>query len=387
MVKKHKGKIPSLVILGFIIILLLIPNSFENPNYERFQQVKAEVLSVDNHQVQDMGILSSGLQSCEIKILQGPNKGEIVSADNLLSGSLETDKLYEAGDKALVLADFRDSNSVKATLVDLYRLPYELILVAIFVLLLVCFAGWVGVRAILSFIFTMLSIFKILIPLFLKGIHPILLGAGVTILTSTVIILLVYGWNRQFAAATISAVTGTLFTAVLAYIFVELFQIHGAVMEYSESLLYAGYSGLNLTSIFIASIFITSSGAVTDIAVDITSALQELVEKKPELSVKELIASGMVIGKNNIATMTTTLLLAYSGGYIGLLMVFVAQGTPLISILNLNYVSAEILNTMVGSIGLVLVAPISAVITGKLLARKQVSVSAVENKESYESVS
>lgn len=132
-------------------------------------------------------------------------------------------------------------------MVDLCRLPYESILVIIFVLLLVGFAGWVRIRAILSFLFTMLSIFKILIPLFLKGINPILLGAGVTLLTSMVIILLVYGWNKQFLTATVSSFAGTLFTAVLAYVFVDIFQIHGAVMDHSESLLYAGYGGLTGT--------------------------------------------------------------------------------------------------------------------------------------------
>lgn len=366
----NNNKVPSFVILGFIILLLILPNTFENKNYKNFQQVKAKVLSIDNTQVLNMGILSSGQQVCELMILQGKNKNAIIKADNLLSGSLEIDTMYKVGDTALVLVDFRDEAYVKATLIDLYRIPYELILVGIFILLLVGFAGWTGVRAILSFLFTLLAIFKILIPLILKGYHPILIGAVVTILTSTITILLVYGWSRQFLAASLSANMGTMITAVIAYVSVNVFQIHGAVMDSSESLLYAGYTGLNLTTIFIASIFITSSGAITDIAVDITSALQELVEKKPEISTKELIASGMIIGKNNIATMTTTLLLAYSGGYIGLLMVFVAQGTPLISILNLNYVAAEILNTMVGSIGLGLVAPISAIVTGKLLAVK-----------------
>lgn len=372
--RKHKDKIPSIVVLGIIILLILMPNEFENEGYKNFQQVKAKILDVDNSQVRYMGILVSGLQVCELEILQGPNKGSVIQADNLLSGSLETDTFYEVDDKALVLVDFRDTNSIKATLVDLYRLPYEFILIMIFALILVSFAGWVGVRAILSFIFTLLAIFKILIPFFLKGYDPIIIGAGVTIMISVVTILLVYGWNRQFISAALSSITGTIFTAVIAYVSVNVFQIHGAVMESSESLLYAGYSGLNLTSIFIASIFITSSGAITDVAVDITSALQELKEKKPEISVKELIASGMVIGKNNLATMTTTLLLAYSGGYIGLLMVFVAQGTPLISILNLNYIAAEILNTMVGSIGLGLVAPLSAVITGFLLGNKRISI-------------
>ena len=138
-------------------------------------------------------------------------------------------------------------------------------------------------------------------------------------------------------------------------------------MSYSESLLYSGYSHLNLTQIFMASIFIGSSGAVMDLAVDITSAVNEVVEKKPDICVKEAICSGMNVGRAAMGTMTTTLLLAYSGGYIALLMVFMAQGTPISNILNYKYVSAEIIDTVIGSFGLVSVAPLTAIFAGILL--------------------
>lgn len=141
-------------------------------------------------------------------------------------------------------------------------------------------------------------------------------------------------------------------------------------MTNSESLLYAGYEHLNLTDIFMASIFIGASGAIMDIAVDITSAVNEVVEKKPDIGVKEAIMSGIHVGRAAMGTMTTTLLLAYSGGYLALLMIFMAQGTPIYNILNYKYVAAEILDTIVGSFGLVAVAPFTALMSGILLANK-----------------
>ena len=99
-------------------------------------------------------------------------------------------------------------------------------------------------------------------------------------------------------------------------------------MSYSESLLYSGYSQLNLTQIFMASIFIGASGAVMDLAVDITSAVNEVAEKRPDIGFREAVKSGFAVGRAALSTQTTTLLLAYSGGYIALLMVFMAQGTP-----------------------------------------------------------
>ena len=139
-------------------------------------------------------------------------------------------------------------------------------------------------------------------------------------------------------------------------------------MSGSESLLYAGYQGLDLTQIFMASIFVGSSGAVMDLSVDITSAVREVVAKKPGIGWREATASGLNVGRAAMGTMTTTLLLAYSGGYVALLMVFMAQGTPVWNILNYKYVAAEIIDTIVGSFGLVTVAPFTALTSGMLLA-------------------
>ena len=141
-------------------------------------------------------------------------------------------------------------------------------------------------------------------------------------------------------------------------------------MPNAESLIYSGYQNLDLTSIFMASIFIGASGAMMDLSVDITSAIAEVVAKKPSITKKEAILSGMNVGRAAMGTMTTTLLLAYSGGYISLLMVFMAQGTPIDHILNYKYVASEVLDTVVGSFGLVTVAPFTAVMAGIMLTKK-----------------
>jgi len=105
-----------------------------------------------------------------------------------------------------------------------------------------------------------------------------------------------------------------------------------------------------------------------DIAMDIAASLEEIRRRHPELPRRELVLSGFRVGRSVTGTMTTTLLLAYSGGYSAMLMVFMAQGTPVMNILNLTYVSAEILHTLVGSFGLVLVAPLTALLGGWIFA-------------------
>lgn len=368
----RRNTIPILITLIAIVVLICVPNKFPQKIYENTERVSARVLSTDESFIINNGLIKTGEQLCEVEILQGKFKGKTVTGSNRLSGSLEQDKIFAVGDKILVTLDYTGDEIRVATLVDHYRINYEILLVGVFMIFLVGFSGIVGIKAILSFIFTILAMWKLLIPLFLMGYNPILIGMVTTIILVCLIIGLVYGIDRRSLAGIIGALAGSIVTCFMALFFVSRFKIHGAVMSYSEMLLYSGYENLNLTEIFIASIFIASSGAIMDVAVDITSAVAEVVEKKPDITRTEAIKSGINVGRSIMGTMMTTLLLAYSGGYIGLLMVFMAQGTPIINILNLKYVSSEILHTLVGSFGLITVAPFTAIASGILLAERNV---------------
>jgi len=134
---------------------------------------------------------------------------------------------------------------------------------------------------------------------------------------------------------------------------------------------------LNLTRIFMASVFVGASGSVMDLAVDITSAVHEVVQKCPAISQKEAVRSGMRVARSAMGTMTTTLLLAYTGSSIALFMTFMAQGTPLYNILNNNQVAAEIINTIAGSFGLATTAPFTALLAGIVLTGKEESPAAL----------
>ncbi len=156
---------------------------------------------------------------------------------------------------------------------------------------------------------------------------------------------LVAGTNKKGIVAFLGAMSGIAITCAMAIIFGNLFNIHGAIKPFSETLLYSGFAHLNLTEIFLAGIFISSSGAVMDISMDIAASQAEVINHNPNISSKKLRQSGFEVGKAVVGTMTTTLLLAYSGGFSALLMVFIAQGTPMTNILNLNYVSGVLLHT------------------------------------------
>ena len=162
----------------------------------------------------------------------------------MLNGSLEQDKIFSAGDQALVRINFLNDEILSISMIDHYRIPWELVLGGMFVLLLLIFAGRTGLRAVLSFLLTVLMIWKVLVPLYLKGWNPIWVGLAMTLVLTILIIALVYGFDRRCLSAVSGSALGILVTCILGVAFTNLFKLHGAVMSYSESLLYAGYQHL-----------------------------------------------------------------------------------------------------------------------------------------------
>lgn len=368
--EKIQYNAPVWACILFILFLFFLPTGYQEI-YREADQCVAKVLETDDSAIIDTGLVRSGEQRCKLEIISGKFKGEQTEGVNMLNGSLEQDKMFYPGDTAQVVVSYDGDEILMVTMIDHNRIPMELVMGAIFIIFLILFAGRTGIRAVLSFLLTILALWKILVPSYLKGYNPIWMGLIFTLVLSLLIIALVYGFDRRCASAVSGTFLGVLVTCVMGAVFTDLFKIHGAVMSSSESLLYAGYQDLNLTRIFMASIFIGASGAIMDLSVDITSAVYEVVEKRPDIGWKEAVKSGMNVGRAAMGTMTTTLLLAYSGGYIALLMVFMAQGTPLINILNYKHVAAEMIHTVIGSFGLVTVAPFTALCAGVFLTHKK----------------
>lgn len=358
----------ALIVLG---ILLLIPTGFEGAlQFQDAVKCKVEVLDCDNSSLIDTGIIRTGQQICKIKFLSGKFKGQEKQGWNMLSGSLSQDKIFRPGDKVQAVVHHDGEKIISVNLIDYFRLEGELILAMAFALFLVIFARGIGLRSVFSFFLTILVLWKILVPLFLKGYNPILFGL-IALATMTFFILaLVYGFDRRLLVSFCGSMSGILFAMLLSIICSKAFHIHGAVMHNSEALLYSGFQDLNLTWIFMASVCVGASGSVMDLSVDITSAVHEVVANAPEISRSRAIKSGMNVARAAMGTMTTTLLLAYSGTCLAMLMTFMAQGTPVYNILNNNVVASEIINTIAGSFGLAMTAPLTALIAGSLFTKK-----------------
>lgn len=163
---------PVWVCLLFIAWLAILPTGYQEI-YREAEQCVAKVIQTDESKIIDTGLVRSGEQRCQLEIVSGKFKGRTAEGVNMLNGSLEQDKLFREGDRAQVVVSYNADEILMVTMIDHDRIPMELVMGAIFILFLILFAGRTGVRAVLSFFLTVLAIWKLLVPLYLKGYNPI----------------------------------------------------------------------------------------------------------------------------------------------------------------------------------------------------------------------
>ncbi len=348
--------IPILVLaLGCCATLLLpAPRTVASPAGET---ARATVVEVDDSGLQLHGLVEFGTQRLKVRLADGA----VREAHNELRAQLELDKKFRPGDSALVVL-----GPEPLVARDHWRLGWAAALFAAFAALLCAFGGWTGAMALLSFVFSCLAVWKLLVPLCLGGWNAAWTSFAVVTVLTAVIMYLVAGWTRKGLAAFLGAMLGVAASLALADFFAAAMHVSGATMPFVQTLLYSGYEGVDLADVFVGATILASSGAVMDLAMDIAAGVREVARHSPGLPPRELLASGLRIGRSVVGTMTTTLLLAYSGGYLTLLMVFAAQGTRPLDFLNSTLVSAELVKTLVGSFGLVLVAPFTAAVSAVL---------------------
>lgn len=339
------------------------------PNAPRGHHARGLVTEVDNSRVRVNLIVKTEPQFLKVRLLDGPHQGEEIAVTNMLTGRMEFDEFYEVGSKVLVEYKVVEGRPDHAVVRGHYRLGIQIALIVLFGMLLLTVAGVTGLKAALSFVFAAMVLWKIFFPLLLLGYPPILTGLLVVAALTAVITFSVGGLSRLGLATFTGSMLGVLLTCGLALWFSRAFYLHGAVRPFAETLLYTGYYDLSLLDIFIASVFIASSGAVMDLAMDIAASMDEIKRSHPEIGMFEHIRGGLRVGRAVVGTMTTTLLLAYSSSHITMFLLFMAKGLPAENILNAPFVAAEVLNILVGSFGLVTVAPFTALVCGVLYRR------------------
>ncbi len=355
----------TLMICG--IIWLLQHEQAARTGDPNVKELRAVVTDVDNSALVEMGTARIGAQHVDAVLMEGEVKGQAVRGVNQLTGQPDMDELFYPGDTLLMAVKLENGKAVNARAVNQYRQGWELALFGLFVVILLIYARSIGLKALFSFVTSFYLIWKFFIPGLLSGGNPILLTVLTLSLLTVVIITSVAGFSRVTLVATLGTLCGLFLALSLTLFFGEKLKLAGMTAPFATMLVFSGHYTLDLLDIFYASVILGASGAAMDIAMDVAASMNEVLDKKPDITRNELISSGFNVGRMVTGTMTTTLLLAYSGGYLTMLMVFVTKETTFTRMLNFKLVAAEIFRTLVGSVGLVLVAPITAVLAGFIL--------------------
>ncbi|MDR1288596.1 MAG: YibE/F family protein [Treponema sp.] len=357
------------------LLMLVLPTGFEGAGQTQgaekvfpASRVKVRITEVNNEKLKIIGPVRQGEQQLEAEILSGRFKGQIYSTSNNMMGKMELDKAFVRGDTAFAVLNFSEDGEISyVQIIDHYRTGKTVFLCAVFVLATVIIMGWMGVKIVITFVFSAAALIRVLYPMVLRGWDPILGSLVIVTFITALIMFLVGGLSRRALAGFLGAMGGVFLTALLAFVFTFWFKIHGAVRPFTETLLYTGFGHLNLAHLFIAGIFIAASGAMMDLAMDVAAAMDEIKKQYPAIGRAALMRSGFTVARQAAGTMSTTLLLAYSAEYTAMIMTFIAQGVPLENVINMVWVSSEVVHTLAGCFGLALVAPLTVLFGGIIL--------------------
>ena len=277
------------------------------------------------------------------------------------------------GDEVLISMD-EDSkgNITNAYIYDFERYKYLYKLAAVFMILMVIVGGMKGVKSIITLGITGAAVIKVLIPLVLKGYNPITVSIIICIFVIVVNLLIISGKNEKTLAAIIGTSGGVLIAGVIAIFSNHILRVHGLTDDEVQSVIYTTQNwNFNFTGLLFAGIIMGALGAVMDLSMSIASAMKEIKEVRPDISRKELIKSGMNVGKDIMGTMANTLILAYVGGAMYVMLMTISYTTVISEIINQDIIAAEILKALAGSIGLVFTIPITAIVTAVFITRSE----------------
>lgn len=253
---------------------------------------------------------------------------------------------------------------------DLQRTGPLLLLAAIFVVVVIGIARLRGLSALVGLGVTLLILMRFILPSILEGNPPIAVALVGSSASMFVILYLTHGVSARTAAALLGTLVSLLLTAGLAAYFLSITRITGQSEDENVTLFLAG-SRVTVTGLLLAGIIIGALGVLNDVTVTQASAVWELHRANPDLSGRQLYGSVMRIGRDHIASVVDTLVLAYAGASLPLLVLFSVVARPLGVVLNGEIIAVEILRTLVGSIGLVLSVPITTALAALVVSRSR----------------
>lgn len=311
-----------------------------------------------------------GSQDISIKITSGVHKGEIYEITNYLSALYNIN--CQKNTKVVVRIDEKDDGTYNVSIYNYDRETVLLMAIAIFVLLLCIIGGKKGFMSLLSLGYTLLMLFCVLIPALYYGAPMLPTTISIIIVTNLVSFALIDGINRKTVSGFLGTSAGVVFAGIFAFVMGKATHITGFQTTEAESLLLECYDyGLQITDIFTAGILVSALGAVMDVAMSIASSIHELATLNPDLRARDLFRSGMNIGRDAMGTMSNTLILAFVGSSLSMVIMIYSYQIPPTQLWSTDLVAREVIQGISGSVGIIMTVPLVALFASVIMRRKR----------------
>jgi uncharacterized membrane protein len=324
--------------------------------------VRAQVAQILNEGQIDMDGRAQKYQVVRVNILEGQYAGVPMQIDYGKRQVRSDEYDLKVGDKVMVSISKTPENVVNAYFVDFIRTTPILWLTVIFAAAIIFISRWKGVGALLSMVFSLYVIIDYIIPHILIGEDPLkvsIIGSAVLL---GVTLYLTYGWTLKTHSSVISMILVLLLTGALSAVFVVLTKLNGTGDENVMFLMQAMKTPINLRGLLLGGMIIGALGVLDDLVTTQASAVFELHHANPNFGFRALYNSAMRIGQDHVAATVNTLVLAYAGASLPMLLLFSLARGDYGYLINFAFIAEEVVRTLVGSLGLIAAVPLTTVI-------------------------
>jgi uncharacterized membrane protein len=377
MAREKKVLIVSIIVAAVLLSALIywgipqLDRLFQSPEDRQAvgypsETAKANVIEILDEGVQDLFGSPAPYQILLIEIMDGPYQGIRLEADLGIQQFLPESSRLRPGENILVMISQRP-DGLSAHFIDFERRQSLIWLFAAFVLVSILISGWKGVRSLIGITFSLGMIIFFIIPQILAGKDPVLVSIVGGFIFLSISMYLVYGWNLKTHSAVLGILVAMTITGLLAVFFVDFTRLTGFGDENAMFLIQQNAQPISIRGLLLAGILIGSLGVLDDLVISQASAVFELFSANSKLSLKFLYRRAMNIGRDHVAATVNTLVLAYAGSSLPMLLLFSINSGDYAMLANMSIVSEEIVRTLVGSIGLFMAVPITTFLASVLV--------------------
>jgi len=324
--------------------------------------VRARVTQIIEDGEIDLGGTVQRYQIARVELLEGEYRGIVMEMDYGKRQILSNAVYLRTGDTVLVTVGARPDGVLTVYFVDFVRANSLLWLTIIFVVAILAISRWKGLRSLLSLVFSLLVITGYIIPHILAGEDPLRVSIIGSVILLGVTLYLTYGWNLKTHAAVVSMIFVLLITGTLAGLFVFFTRLTGSGDENALFLIQMLNAQINLRGLLLGGMIIGALGVLDDLVTTQASAVFELHHANESLGFRTLFQSAMRIGQDHVAATVNTLVLAYAGAALPMLLMFSLGRSNYGFLVNFEFIAEEIVRTLVGSLGLVTAVPLTTAI-------------------------